>query len=90
MEDERRGTDVEKTSSDGEIHVSELVVIDRVAESRCVQLSSLYPRLIGYRLVRRIDLRFVPASMVIYLLSFLDRSNIVSSSRSVPYSLSLT
>lgn len=30
------------------------------------------------RLVRRIDLRLVPASMFIYLLCFLDRSNIVS------------
>ncbi|KIP07859.1 hypothetical protein PHLGIDRAFT_117730 [Phlebiopsis gigantea 11061_1 CR5-6] len=28
------------------------------------------------RLLRRIDTRFVPASMLIYLLSFLDRANI--------------
>lgn len=30
------------------------------------------------RLIRRIDIRIVPASMVIYLLCSLDRSNIVS------------
>ena len=35
-------------------------------------------------LVRRIDLRLVPASMVIYLLCFLDRSNIVSIRLSFP------
>lgn len=33
------------------------------------------------RLVRRIDLRLLPSSMFIYLLCFLDRSNIVRARR---------
>lgn len=35
------------------------------------------------RLIRRIDARIVPASMLIYLLCFLDRSNIASHSHTL-------
>lgn len=45
----------------------------------CVHRFGLFAHL-RCRLVRRIDMRLVPASMVIYLLCFLDRSNIVCGS----------
>lgn len=57
-------------------------VVDPEAEKRYVysflSLCTQPERVRLDRLVRRIDLRLVPASMLIYLLCFLDRSNIVS------------
>ncbi|CAL1702613.1 unnamed protein product [Somion occarium] len=54
--------DVEKWSSSDEVRIEAAsYIVDSEAEKR---------------LVRRIDIRLVPASMIIYLLCFLDRSNI--------------
>ena len=62
-------------------------IIDPEAERRYANLlyDSLEPsaQIFG-RLVKRLDMRIIPASMIIYLLCFLDRSNIVCSTFILP------
>ncbi|KIP07855.1 hypothetical protein PHLGIDRAFT_117727 [Phlebiopsis gigantea 11061_1 CR5-6] len=60
---EQREPDEEKGSQEDapEAQLAEILYVDPKAESR---------------LVRRIDLRFIPLSMVIYVLNFIDRTNI--------------
>ncbi|KIP07877.1 hypothetical protein PHLGIDRAFT_117745 [Phlebiopsis gigantea 11061_1 CR5-6] len=53
--------DLEKSSQEDVGQVDEFVLVDPKAEAR---------------LLRRIDARFVPASMLVVLLSFFDRANI--------------
>ena len=56
--------------------------LDPEAERRCVNGISRHMHQLmffAFRLVRSIDMRIVPASMTIYLLCSLDRSNVVSS-----------
>lgn len=59
--EEKKELDVEKCSSQDDLGENEVASLDSVTEAR---------------LVRRIDLRLVPSSMFIYLVCFLDRSNI--------------
>jgi hypothetical protein len=78
--EDKTGLDVEQADN---VSVSDnLHVFDALAEKQYASLISsrrqhhfikTFPRLL-----RKIDIRVIPACMVIYTLSFLDRSNIVS------------
>ncbi len=71
-------SDVEKWGA-VETREEDVYAVDEQEEKRCVCTYVVECRDPDafLRLVRRIDIRLVPTSMFIYLLCFLDRSNIV-------------
>ena len=84
----KNGSELEKGAPIEEIRiesVAEGYVVDAKAERRyvivCYESAIVNQRPCSPRLVWRIDLRLLPASMFIYLISFIDRSNIVSISQ---------
>ena len=51
--------------------------IEKAYDTTCQMfVAGKYLTILCYRLVRKIDVRFIPVTIVIYLLCYLDRSNI--------------
>ena len=84
----QNGSELEKGASMEEMRIESVIegyVVDAKAERRyvivCYENAIVNQRPCFPRFVWRIDLRLLPASMFIYLISFIDRSNIVSISQ---------
>jgi hypothetical protein len=79
---DRSGDAEEKQESVDAFRVDDGKAVDPMAEQRyvwlCYECGIFASSLLFLSLVRKIDLRVIPLSMVAYLVYFLDRSNIVS------------